>query len=232
MKMTGHFLFGEYAEKKEVKNQKLKVESWEPKNKSGSLRDPVNRFIHVVFTLSNGKHLALSDLRKFAKVTLIKTGKLSEDPDLKNLGPEPLGKNFSAKIFTERLRLRSNGKIKQVLMDQTVLAGIGNIYSDEMLWRGGVHPLAKVKDIPTPKLTLMYSAMKKILGRSLKIGGDSESDYRDITGQPGNFQNETKAYAHKGEKCAKLDCDGVIQRIKVGGRSAHFCPKHQKKYGV
>jgi formamidopyrimidine-DNA glycosylase len=217
MKMTGHLLYGEYE--KIDKN-------WKPKEE-GPLKDPFNRFIHVVFTLGNGKHLVLSDLRKFAKITLIDTKNLEKDPDLSDLGPEPLSENFSEKIFTERLSLRPKGKIKQVLMDQTVIAGIGNIYSDEILFAAGVHPLTEVTSIPKKNLRLAYQAMKKILRYSLAIGGSSESDYRNIFGQPGNFQNKTKAYGHEGERCSKRGCGGKIVRIKIGGRSASFCPKHQ-----
>ncbi|MEK7176206.1 MAG: DNA-formamidopyrimidine glycosylase [Patescibacteria group bacterium] len=201
MKMTGCLLYGTY-----------KINS---------------KFIHAIFSLSNGKELALSDLRKFAKVTLIKTNELETSSDLKNLGPEPLEKNFSWQKFQERLLKKSQGKIKPVLMDQTVIAGIGNIYSDEMLWHAGVHPLTVVKKIPPAKIKKMFAAMRKILRHSIKIGGDSESDYRNILGQRGRFQNETRAYGHEGESCSKLNCRGHIKRIKIAGRSAHFCPVHQ-----
>lgn len=185
------------------------------------------KFVHIIWRLSNGKCLALSDLRKFAKVTLIDTNKLETNPDLKNLGPEPLEKNFSGQKFQEQLLKKPNGKIKQVLMDQTIIAGIGNIYSDEMLWHASIHPLQKVAEIPTAKIKKMYGAMRKILQHSIKVGGDSESDYRNILGQRGNFQNETRAYGREGERCSKPKCRGIIKRIKIAGRSAHFCPLHQ-----
>lgn len=187
-----------------------------------------SKFIHVIFYLSNGKELALSDLRKFAKVTLIETAKLETSSDLKNLGPEPLEKNFTWQKFQRQLLKKPKAKIKQVLMDQTIIAGIGNIYSDEMLWTTGIHPLTLVKKIPPQKFKLAYEAMKKILIRSLKIGGDSQSDYRNILGERGNFQNETRAYGREGEPCSKPKCRGLIKRIKLAGRSAHFCPIHQK----
>ena len=115
-------------------------------------------------------------------------------------------------------------------MDQTILAGIGNIYSDEMLWWGGIHPFSIVKNIPDNNLKRMFSAMRTILKRSLKIGGDSESDYRDILGRPGNFQKETSCYAHEGEKCRRKNCGGTIKRVKLGGRSTHFCSRHQRLF--
>ena len=190
-------------------------------------RSKADKFIHMIFSLSNGKELALSDLRKFAKVTLANTAELGNMPDLKNLGPEPLEKNFTWQKFQKRLLKKPNGKIKQVLMDQTVIAGIGNIYSDEMLWHAGVHPLTLVKKIPPEKFKLLFSTMRKILVRSIKIGGDSESDYRNILGEKGNFQNETRVYGQEGEPCSKPKCRGLIKRLKLGGRSARFCGEHQ-----
>ena len=187
-----------------------------------------NKFVHVIFSLSDGKCLALSDLRKFAKVTLMDTNKIESDSDLKNLGPEPLEKNFTCQKFQEQLLKKPNAKIKQVLMDQTIVAGIGNIYSDEILWATGIHPLQKVASITPAKIKKMYSVMRKILRYSLSIGGDSESDYRNILGQRGNFQNKTRAYGHEGESCSKPKCRGIIKRIKIASRSAHFCPVHQK----
>lgn len=203
MKLTGYLFYGDCQQKE--------------------------KFVHIVWKLSNGKCLALSDLRKFAKVTLVDTDKLKIDSDLKNLGPEPLEKNFTWQKFKERLLKKPKMKIKQALMDQTIIAGIGNIYSDEMLWRASIHPLQKVAEIPQVKIKKMYTAMRKILQHSIKIGGDSESDYRNILGQRGNFQNETRAYGRDGENCSKPKCLGIIKRIKIAGRSAHFCPKHQFK---
>ena len=188
-----------------------------------------NKFVHVIFSLSDGKCLALSDLRKFAKVTLMDTNKIESDSDLKNLGPEPLEKNFTCQKFQEQLLKKPNAKIKQVFMDQTIVAGIGNIYSDEILWATGIHPLQKVASITPAKIKKMYSVMRKILRYSLSIGGDSESDYRNILGQRGNFQNKTRAYGHEGESCSKPKCRGIIKRIKIASRSAHFCPIHQNQ---
>ena len=201
MKLTGYLFYGDCQQK--------------------------NKFVHVIFSLSDGKCLALSDLRKFAKVILIDTNKIETDSDLKNLGPEPLEKNFTCQKFQEQLLKKPNAKIKQVLMDQAIVAGIGNIYSDEILWATGIHPLQKVASITPAKIKKMYSVMRKILRYSLSIGGDSESDYRNILDQRGNFQNKTRAYGHEGESCSKPKCRGIIKRIKIASRSAHFCPIHQ-----
>ena len=195
----------------------------------GPLKDPFNRFIRLVFTLSNGKHLVLSDMRKFAKVCLLSTSALFESEDLKDVGPEPLVPAFEFRKFKSRLLKRPSGKIKQVLMDQSIIAGIGNIYSDEMLWLSGIHPLSIVSRIPKIKLRELYKGMITVLKKGINFQGDSTSDYRNPYGERGEFQHKHNAYRRTGKSCSKKD-GGMIKRLKVGGRSAHFCPVHQKLF--
>ena len=215
MKMTGHLLYGEYN----FVNKK-----WVPKD-DGALKDPYNRFVHLVFSLSDGKNLVLSDARKFAKVLILLGEKCEEE--FCETGPEPLKKDFSYKIFAERISKKPKGKIKTILMDQNVIAGIGNIYSDEILWASSVYPERKVKDLSEKQKKEIYRNIGIILQKSIKLGGDSMSDYRNPYGEKGKFQNFHKVYRKTGEKCAKNGCSGIIKRIIVGGRSAHFCPVHQ-----
>ncbi len=216
MKMTGHLLYGQYE--------------WNGKKWQSSevrLSDSFNQFIHLIFTLSNKKHLAFSDMRKFAKVTIFETHKRNDFVDLASLGPEPLD-NLSLQTFKKQLLTKPSKKIKTVLMDQTVLAGIGNIYSDEILWASGVHPERKPQTLSGVEMKSMWMAVKKILSASIKMGGDSMSDYRNVYGEKGSFQNTHKAYRRTEEKCLKRRCLGTIQRKVIGGRSAHFCNIHQK----
>ena len=152
LKMTGHLLYGKYK----FENQK-----WLPVE-VGPLADPYNRFIHLAFSLSDKNTLVLSDARKFAKVFVFDTDKISDMDDLEKLGPEPLEKSFTYKIFKEKLYKKPNGKIKTVLMDQTIISGIGNIYSDEVLWMSSIHPLSKVKNIPEKNLKSLYESVKKV----------------------------------------------------------------------
>jgi|SRR3989338_6595006 len=223
-KMTGHFLYG---------NWKKESGKWLGKEAGAIRDDPQNRFIHLVFDLSNGplrseasKQLALSDLRKFAKVLLCPTDKLSELEDINKLGSDPTAPDFDFNKFQERLA-KKKGKIKTVLMDQSVFAGIGNIYSDEILWLAGIHPLKQVSSLTQEELKSIFSSTKKILKRALEARGTSDSDYRDPSGQKGHYQEMLYVYGLEGEKCQKKD-GGIIARLKVGGRSAHFCPVHQK----
>ena len=216
MKMTGHLLYGPY-----IWNGK----EWKTKNKI--LDDPFNRFIHLLFGLSDRKHLAFSDMRKFAKVTLFETDKKDSFVDLVGLGPEPL-ENLSFETFKKQLQKKLNGKIKTVLMDQTIIAGIGNIYSDEILWETEIHPERKVSNISEKEMKNMWQNTKKVLVKGIKMGGDSMSDYRNIHGERGGFQNSHKAYKRTKQKCLKKGCGGLITRKIVAGRSAHFCNVHQK----
>lgn len=221
MKMTGHFMYGDY-----VFNEKNK-EKWQPKAKTGPLLDPYNKHLHLVFTFSNKKQLVFSDLRKFGKVFLFNTEDRHIIEDLMHLGPDPLSKEFDYSLFKKRLTIRKSGKIKQILMNQSIISGIGNIYSDEILFAAGVHPLSDVHNIPEEKLKLIYKNSKIILKKGVDFGGDSDSDYRNIYGERGKFQNKHNVYRKTGKPCPKKD-GGIIERLKVGGRSAHFCNKHQK----
>lgn len=223
MKMTGHMMYGTYSYNK-------KTNTWTPSEteKNTSLHDPFNRFIHLVFSFEQGTHLVLSDVRKFAKGTLVETAILHESSHLTKIGPEPLDTSFSYKLFKERLLTKPNGVIKKVLLDPSVIAGIGNIYSDELLWESSVHPLRIIKTLSDTEYKKMYSAMKKVLQKGIAFGGDSTSDYRDIDGRHGTFHHAHNAYRLTGSACKKRGCSGTIQRIAFNGRGAHFCDTHQK----
>lgn len=230
-KMTGHLLFGKYRTvnpKSKVQNSKLKNNiEWEAAEKGPLKNDPYNRFIHMVLTLSNGKHLVLSDVRKFAKVMLITKNDLENISDLKNLGYEPLEKDFTLKEFQEILEKGGKKrKIKQFLMEQKNIAGIGNIYADEILWTAGVSPLRNIGDLNKEEIERVFYAIKEVLKIAIKAKGDSISDYRRPSGEKGGYQNIQNAYRQTGKPCKKND-GGIIKRVKLGQRSAHFCPVHQ-----
>lgn len=229
LKMTGHLIFGRYEK---VVGSKKKVEGWIPdKNERKELCDPYNRFIHFVFSFSNNQNqLVFCDTRKFGKITIFETNKIKElDHDLNKLGPEPLDNSFTFEKFQKQIQSK-NGKIKTILMNQAIISGIGNIYSDEMLWLSDINPLSDPKNISEKNLKTLFSSMKKVLLRGIKFGGDSTSDYRNIDGARGNFQGKHNVYKKKNEKCGKIGCRGVIIRKVIDGRSAHFCSLHQKLF--
>ncbi len=214
-KLTGHLLLGKWE---------LEKGEWQAKIPGPLAEDPMNRFLHLILWLDNNQMLALSDLRKFAKVELLDQKTLEKE--LSSFGPEPLEEDFTFKKFKECLLKKKKGKIKQVLMDQEVIAGIGNIYSDEILWKAKIHPFKDVSKLNEKELKEIYQAMRKVLARAIELGGESISDFRRISGEKGYFDQERKVYRREGEKCSR--CGTIIKKIKLAGRSAHFCPKCQK----
>ncbi len=206
LKMTGHPLIGEW---------KLKDSKWVSEEEA--MNDPMNQFIRVIFFLEDTM-MALSDLRKFAKIELFK-----EEPSL-NLGTDAMEISFNdfLKAITSK-----KGKIKQVLMNQEVISGIGNIYSDEILWESKINPFLNTKDLTKEEIKRVFKSMKEILKLSIKLKGDSMSDYRLVNGKKGNFQNKHKVYRREKKEC--FTCKGIIKRAKIGGRSAHYCPFCQKE---
>lgn len=213
-KMTGHFLYGKW----EIKKGKIQPLI------NGDLKDKNNGYIRIIFYLDNGWQLALSDLRKFAKIILDDKLKIENLPELMNLGPEPLEKYFDFKKFKKVLVGRR--AIKKILMDPKVIAGIGNIYADEILWKAKVNPLVAVNSINNKELKKIFLAIKDILSKAVRAGGSSVGDYRDSSGKIGNYQKAHKVYGREGLPCPR--CKTKIDRQKIGGRSSHFCPKCQK----
>lgn len=221
MKMTGHLLYGAYAFSK-------KENTWTAVNAGPLKDDKWNGFIRMMFSFTDDTHLALSDLRKFAKVTLVATSTLHDHPEFFELGPDPLSADFSVAHFKTQLLKRPTGKIKQVLLDQTLIAGIGNIYSDEALWLAQIHPTTPVNKLTATQFKKLYASVQEILKKGIDFGGDSTSDYRTPSGVPGQFQHKHQAYRRTGKPCTRKKCSGTIKRIVVGGRGTHFCNVCQK----
>jgi len=217
-KLTGHLLYGQWEKDKDG-HFISKI--------PGPLRDdPQNRFLHFILFLDNGFQIGLSDLRKFAKILLIKKDEFNTLKEIKELGPDPLDKNFTFEKFKNQIRKKEKGEIKKILMDQNIISGIGNIYSDEILWRAKIHPKRDISKLSEEELKKIYQIMRKLLPLAIKLKGESISDFRDISGQKGNFDKIRMVYRREGQRCSR--CGTVIQRIKVGGRTAHFCPNCQK----
>lgn len=212
-KMTGHLLVGKWEKD---------GRTWIPQ-KNKKFQDPYNKFLHVIFFLDNGLMIALSDVRKFAKIELYKKEDLKKELD--KLGPEPLEENFTFEKF-KKILSKKKGKVKQIIMKPEVIAGIGNIYASEALFRAKINPQKDIVKLNEKELKLLYWAIQKVLLLGIKLGGESFSDYRKPDGSKGNFDIERKAYKREGEEC--LRCKTKIKRVKIGGRSSFFCPKCQK----
>lgn len=217
MKMTGHLLYGRYSFAKNI---------WRAVD-AGPLQDPFNQFVHFVITFSDNTHLAFSDMRKFATVTFFKD-EITLKEKLNSLGVEPLEKNFTWKVFKKCVTRLSNQKIKTVLMNQNLIVGIGNIYSDEILWSSFINPNRLVKTITDNEYKLLTKKTKLILSKGINFGGDSMSDYRNPDGLAGEFQLHHNVYRRTHQLCKRKKCGGKVIRKVINGRSAHYCELCQK----
>lgn len=223
LKMTGHPLVSTCWEFTKGKLKKKSLE--ECKEKDNIDLDPQNRFIHLGFSLDKGKSLLLSDLRKFAAVRLLDKSRVSDF--FSALGPDAIEQKLNFNKFSEIIK-NSKGPIKKVLMDQEIISGIGNIYSDEILFDAKLHPEKLVKSLTLVELKKIYISMKKILKDAIQKRGTSISDFRDTAGEKGLYGNVIRVYGKAKEQCPQ-NCGGVVKRITIAGRSAHFCPVCQKK---
>ncbi|MBU2219749.1 DNA-formamidopyrimidine glycosylase [Patescibacteria group bacterium] len=185
-----------------------------------------NKHTHVIFNFMDGSRLLFNDLRQFGYLKLVKSAKLQEYFIEEGFGPEPLVKDFTLPDFKALLVKKPNARIKQFLMDSENIAGIGNIYSDEILFFSRIHPLRRAASLKKSEIKKMHSGIKKILADAIKLKGTSAKDYLDAFGQKGKFAQKLRVYGQEGKKCVK--CKDKIIRIKIGGRSAHFCPVCQK----
>jgi formamidopyrimidine-DNA glycosylase len=215
MKMTGHFLVGRFARDR-------KANKWIAPE--GPMRDdPYNRHVRFALVLDDGRVAALSDMRRFAKIALV-AGDPHVTAHLADLGPEPLDAAFTFPVFKTRLLRRGAKAIKAALLDQSSFVGVGNIYSDEALWRAGIHPESRAADVDDAKLRALWRAVREVLARGVYIDDDPTAEYRRTDGLKSSFALPRRAYRRTGLPCQRKGCPGKIERRVVNGRSAHFCP--------
>ena len=184
---------------------------------------PAIKHTHLVFDLSGGEELRYVDLRQFGYFLLTKTSEISHLPQLSALGPDPL--KISLDEFKGLISKRS-GRIKSLLLNQSFLAGIGNIYADEILHLSGIHPLQPAHLLSEPKIKRLHQAIREVLTRAIEYRGSSVSDYLDSNGQEGSYQRFHRVYRREGKPC--LACQAKIARLKIGNRSSYFCPNCQR----
>jgi formamidopyrimidine-DNA glycosylase len=206
-----------------VKTNKIRFGGGHPSNSLvGRLPD---RSTRVVIELDSGT-LFFNDQRKFGWMKLVESSKIKNLKFFKELGPEPLESNFTAQEFISRLRRRSKSSIKAVLLDQTVIAGIGNIYADESLWAAKIHPASPVSQITDQQINLLFIDMRKVLELAIKKGGSTDRNYVNAEGQKGSYLSFAKVFRKQGYPCPR--CGTTIQKIRVAGRGTHICPKCQE----
>jgi len=174
----------------------------------------------------NDKVMEFSDMRKFAKIILDDTDRIAQLPEIEALGFDAMDPEFTWQKFDEILDKKKNAPIGILLMDQSLIAGIGNIYRSEILFEAGILPTRKAADIAREERKKLFHSIGKILRKAIKMRGTSDSDYRDTAGAPGGYQKVLQVYRKAGEKCQR--CDTIIKRAVLGQRSVFYCPGCQK----
>jgi len=180
----------------------------------------------VIFRFKDNSHLFFNDQRKFGWVRLVPTVEVPNIDFMRKIGPEPLNEKFASKEFIQRVRRQANSPIKAAILDQTVLAGVGNIYADESLFGAKIHPATQVKNVTDAKLKLLLSEIRHVLQLSIDKGGSSDRNYINAEGKKGSYLGFAKVFRREGQAC--LNCQTDIEKIRVVGRGTHICPKCQK----
>ena len=186
----------------------------------GRLPDKSTR---VTIEFIDGSHLFFNDQRKFGWMRLHPTAEVPNINFMQKVGPEPLEEDFTPETFYERLQRRANTTIKAAILDQTVLAGVGNIYADEGLWGAKIHPATRVKDIPYEKITDLWREIREVMSLAIEKGGSSNHTYINAEGKKGSYMDFARAFRREGLPCPRHP-DVLIEKIKVAGRGTHICP--------
>ena len=179
----------------------------------------------VTFEFDDGSHLYFNDQRKFGWVRLMPTPEVPNIDFMKRVGPEPLEADFTAKQFAQRFKRRARTTIKAAILDQSVIAGVGNIYADESLWGAKIHPATKVGDLPYSKFELLYSELRTVMNLSIEKGGSTNRNYVNAEGKKGSYMEFARVFRREGLSCPR--CGTEIIKIRVAGRGTHICPKEQ-----
>jgi len=186
-----------------------------------------DRSTRVTLQFNDESKLFFNDQRKFGWMRLMPTLEIDNLDFFRKVGPEPLDKDFTPNNFIARVRRRANSGIKAVLLDQTVIAGIGNIYADESLWAAKLHPETKVAAIPDSTLAQLYTAIRDVLQLSISKGGSTDRNYVDARGRRGSYLSFAQVFRREGQPCPR--CGAGIIKIRAAGRGTHICPVCQQR---
>lgn len=185
-----------------------------------------DRSTRVTIAFTDGSHLYFNDQRKFGWIKLLPSELVAEEPFMKNLGPEPLEPEFTHQQFIERVRRRAKTNIKAALLDQSVLAGVGNIYADESLWGAKIHPSELVGSITDARLKKLHEELLYVLKLSIEKGGSTDKNYVNAEGKRGSYLKFARVFRREKLPCPR--CGTIIEKSKVAGRGTHTCPSCQK----
>jgi len=214
--MTGKFFFINH------KREKYKTSFYYNLNEEKDKRHD-----RIIFVLSNNQKLIYNDVRKFGFIKFIKRANLDQNIHLKHLGPEPLSAKFNMEYFKNYI-MGKERNIKDLLMDQKFLSGLGNIYVNEILFHSGIRPVKKINKLANFEIQKIIKFSKKIISKAIILGGSSIKDFSSSSGKKGSFQQHFSVYGKKGENCSKVKCAGKIKKIAISNRASFFCNKCQK----
>ena len=214
--MTGKFFF--------INNKKRKYKTSFYYNIN---EDKDKKHNHLIFNLSNNQKLIYNDVRKFGFIKIYKFNNLNKIDHIKNLGPEPLSAKFNTTYFKNYI-LNRNRTIKDILMDQKFVSGLGNIYVNEILFYSGIKPTKKVKNLTITETKKIVKYTKKIIAKAIILGGSSIKDFSSSSGKKGSYQQYFSVYGKKGEKCSNKNCRNNIIKIVLANRASFYCTKCQK----
>lgn len=184
-----------------------------------------DRSTRAVIEFMDGSHLYFNDQRKFGWVKLFPSVEVPNIDFMKRVGPEPLESAFTADDFVPRMRRRNNTTVKAAILDQTVLAGVGNIYADESLWGAKIHPATRVRDVSDAQLATLLEDIKYVMQLSIDKGGSTDRNYVNAEGQRGSYIDFARVFRKEGKPCQR--CGTTIEKIRVAGRGTHICPNCQ-----
>lgn len=232
LKMTGQLVFIKKTSELKVESKKSKVKSEAVRFGAGHPNDSLigtlpDKSTRVILKFTDGSTLYFNDQRKFGWMRLMPTVEVPHTSFMMKVGPEPLNKEFTPEIFISRLQRRANTTIKAAILDQTVLAGIGNIYADESLWGAKIHPATRVRDVPPDKLTTLHAELQYVLNLSIEKGGSTDRNYVNAEGKKGSYIDFARVFRQEGKDCPRHPGTPVI-KTRVAGRGTHTCPKCQK----
>jgi formamidopyrimidine-DNA glycosylase len=221
LKMTGQFIFEDEKQHKKTHGKYRLLNKL-----TAPLVELPCKFTHVIFHFTDNSTLFYNDVRQFGYLKIVHDNEIGEVKELKEYGPEPLDKKFTYQVFIDALNKRPKAKIKQVLLDPKVVVGIGNIYSDEILFHAKVHPLRTISSLTEHELKAIYKYIPIVLKEGIKYKGSSVGDFIRTDGSTGTMGKHHYVYALKKHPCKH--CATIIQSLKIGGRTTSFCPNCQK----
>ena len=184
------------------------------------------RATRVQIEFSDGSKLFFNDQRKFGWMKLLPTAEIKNMPFFVKVGPEPLEDSFTLENFIERFKRKKRSAIKAALLDQSVIAGVGNIYADESLWRAQIHPETRVESLDSSEFKRLYEAVRYVMNLSIEKGGSTARNYVNADGGKGNYLDYANVFRKEGSLCAR--CGSEIIKTRVAGRGTHICPVCQK----